>query len=103
MKRRGQRGKDRKERLRKMTDERRASYYEKIVYYRCSLCNERWNIFKHEVLVIGHILSEHLPKLDEGNKISLLRKYYNRANLSKKECLKYGVDYDRFKRFRGGT
>ena len=99
-KRRGERGLDRKLRLRKMTDERRESYYEKIVYYRCRLCNQRWNIFKHEALVLGHILSEHILKLDQDNKISILRKYYNRAHLTEKECLEYGIDFNRFKRFR---
>ena len=95
------RGVDKKVRLRKMTDEKRAEYYEKIVYYRCNLCNDRWNIFKHECLVLGHILSNHILKLDEENKISILRKYYNRAHLTEKECLEYGIDFARFKRFRG--
>jgi len=97
---RGERGVDRKERLKKMTDERKASYYEKIVYYRCRLCNQRWNIFKHEALVLGHILSEHILKLDEEDKISILRKYYNRTYLTEKECLEYGIDFNRFKKFR---
>lgn len=98
---REERGADRLKRLRKMTDERRASYYKKIVYYRCNLCNQRWNIFKHEVLMLGHILSEHMLKLDEEDKIALLRKYYNRAHLTEDECLEFGIDFSRFKKFRG--
>jgi len=89
-----------KARLKMATGKRRASYYETIVYYRCSLCSQRWNIFKHEALVLGHILNEHILKLDEEDKISILRKYYNRTHLTEKECLEYGIDFNRFKKYR---
>jgi len=100
-KKRGERGKDRNTRLRKMTDARRAEYYEKIVYYRCMLCNERWNIFKAEGDIIGHLLNKHKLKLDEDDKIALLRKYYGTTYLTEEDCLEYGIDFDRFKRYKG--
>ena len=99
-KNRGERGVDRKERLRKMTDKRRASYYETIVYYRCKLCNDRWNIFKYEHNMVEHLLTDHKLKLDEEDKIALLRKYQGATYLTEKERRKYGIDFNRFKKFR---
>jgi len=96
----GDRGVDRKTRLRKMTDMRRASYYETIVYYRCKLCNQRWNIFKYEGNMILHLLDKHRAKLDEDNKVSLLRKYYGTPYLTEEVCREYGIDFNRFKKFR---
>jgi len=97
------RGSNRPGGLKKMTDERRAAYYEKIVYYRCNLCNERWNIFKAEGNIIGHLLNKHKLKLDEEDKIALLRKYYGTTYLTEEDCLEYGIDFARFKRFRKQT
>lgn len=96
---RGERGKDRKTRLRKMTRERRREYYETIIYYRCNFC-KRNGIFKAEFNMIEHLLEKHKFKLDEEDKIAFLRKYHGKTWLSEKECLEYGIDFTRFKKFR---
>ena len=95
------RGADRKPRLEKITKEKKKRYYETVVYYRCSLCNQRWNIFKYEFNMIEHLLSEHKLKLDEDDKIALLRKYNGTTYLTEEDCHKYGIDFARFKKFRG--
>ena len=75
-------------------------YYETIIYYRCNLCNDRWNIFKTEYRMIEHLLKEHKLKLDEEDKIALLRKYHGTTYLTEEVCHEYGIDFARFRRFR---
>lgn len=83
-----------------MTDKRGAEYYEKIIYYRCNLCSQRWNIFKAEYRMIEHLLKEHKFKLDKEDKIALLRKLSGTAYIAEKDCLEYGIDFNRFKKIR---
>lgn len=84
----------------KLTEVRKRRYYDTVVYYRCRLCNQRWNIFKYEHNMVEHILTEHKLELDEDDKIALLRKYQGATYLTEKECRKYGIDFSRFKKFR---
>jgi len=75
-------------------------HYETIIYYKCGLCSQRWNIFKAEFRMIEHILEEHKAKLGEEEKIALLRKLYGKAYLTEETCLEYGINFNRFKKFR---
>ena len=84
----------------KLTEGNKRRYYEKIVYYRCSLCKDRWNIFMLEYNMIDHLLDKHNAKLDEEDKIALLRLANGTTYLSKEDCKKYGIDFGRFKKFR---
>jgi len=88
-----------RERLKKITDEKRTRYYEKIVYYRCNFC-QRHGIFKSEHNMVEHLLLEHKFKLDEEDKIAFLRQYLCSTYLTEKQCLEFGIDFARFKRVR---
>ena len=50
--------------------------------------------------MIDHILNEHKLKLDEEDKIALLRQYNGNTYLTQEDCKKYGIDFGRFKKFR---
>ena len=83
-----------------LTAAKKRRYYEKIVYYRCSLCKIRWNIFKYEQNMAEHLLEKHRFKLDETDKIAILRGFLGKSKLTKKDCLLYGIDFDRFKKYK---